>query len=71
MKDGIYFVAKSREGRFAIHFLNFSSGRTSRFATIPKRVAGWGFSVSPDERRILYTQLDRDGSDLMRVENLR
>jgi len=39
-------------------------------ATIPK-TAQWGFSVSPDERRILYTQLDRQGSDLMRVENFR
>jgi len=70
VKDGIYFIAQSSEGRFAVHFLNFSSGKTSQLATIPKTVM-WGFSVSPDERRILYTQLDREGSDLMRVENFR
>ncbi len=70
MKDGIYFVAQSRERRFAVHFLSFSSGKTSQLATIPKTVQ-WGFSVSPDERRILYTQVDREGSDLMRVENFR
>ena len=70
MKEGIYFVAKSREASFAIHFLNFSSAKVSQLATIPK-TAQWGFSVSPDEHRILYTQLDRQGSDLMRVENFR
>ncbi len=70
VKDGIYFIAQSREARFAVHFLDFSSGKTSQLATIPKTVQ-WGFSVSPDERRILYTQLDREGSDLMRVENFR
>ena len=70
VKDGIYFIAQSREGPFAIHFINLSTGKTSQLATIPKNVM-WGFSVSPDERRILYTQVDRDGADLMRVENFR
>jgi Tol biopolymer transport system component len=70
VKDGIYFIAQSQEGHFAVDFLNFSSGKTSQLATIPKRVM-WGFSVSPDERRVLYTQVDREGSDLMRVENFR
>ena len=36
MKDGIYFVAKSREASFAIHFFNFSSAKMSQIATIPK-----------------------------------
>jgi len=49
---------------------SFSSAKTSQLATIPK-TAQFGFSVSPDEHRILYTQLDRRGSDLMRVENFR
>ena len=70
VKDGIYFIAQSREGRFAVHFLDFSSGKTRQLSTIAK-TAQWGFSVSPDERRILYTQLEREGSDLMRVENFR
>jgi eukaryotic-like serine/threonine-protein kinase len=69
-KDGIYFIAQTREARLAVHFLSFSSGRTSQLATVPKTVQ-WGFSVSPDERRILYTQVDRDGADLIRVENFR
>ncbi len=70
VKDGIYFISQPREGRFAIHFLRFASGKTSQLATIPNTVM-WGFSVSPDERRILYTQVDRDGSDLMLVKDFR
>ena len=70
VKDGVYFIAQSPGVGFAIRFLHFSSGKTSQLATIPKTLQ-WGFSVSPDERRILYTQLDREGSDLMLVENFR
>jgi hypothetical protein len=68
VKDGIYFIPAPREGRFAIHFLSFSSGKTSQLASITKPV-GWGFSVSPDERWILYDQTDHLTSDLMLVEN--
>lgn len=70
VKDGIYFIAQSSGVDFAVHFLSFFTGRTSQLATVPKTVQ-WGFSVSPDGRRILYTQVDRDGADLMRVENFR
>jgi len=70
VNGGIYFIAQTREARFAVHFFNSSSGKTRQLATIPK-TASWGFSVSPDEHRILYTQVDREGADLMRVENFR
>ncbi len=70
VKDGIYFIPAARDGRFAIYFLNFSTGRTSQLASIAKQVQ-YGFSVSPDERWILYPQVDHQGSDLMLVENFR
>jgi hypothetical protein len=70
VKDGIYVIAQSHEGRFAVHFLNSSSDKTSQLATILKTVQ-WGFSVSPDECRILYTQVVREGSDPMLGENFR
>jgi hypothetical protein len=68
VKDGIYFIPGPRERQFAIDFLSFSSGKTSQLASITKPVQ-WGFSVSPDERWILYTQADHLTSDLMLVEN--
>jgi eukaryotic-like serine/threonine-protein kinase len=68
VKDGIYFIPASREERFAIDFLSFSKGMRSQLASITKPVQ-WGFSVSPDERWILYTQTDHLASDLMLVEN--
>ena len=80
VKDGVYFVLapraafpiwahpSDRPGQFAIHFFSFSSGKTSQLASIAKSVA-YGFSVSPDERWILYPQIDHQGSDLMLVKN--
>jgi len=34
-----------------------------------QRSLEFGLSVSPDERFILYTQVDQSGSDLLLVEN--
>jgi hypothetical protein len=68
VKDGIYFMPAAREGQFSIHFLSFSTGKTSQLASIAKEVQ-YGFSVSPDERWILYPQQDHRGRDVMLVEN--
>ena len=58
------------QGRYAIHFLNSDPGKTQTIALISKDVM-CGFAVSPDEKTILYTQVDQEGSDLMLVENFR
>ena len=70
VKDGIYFIPAPRDRQFAIHFLSFSSGQTNQLASISKEVQ-YGFSVSPDERWILYSQMDHRYSDLMLVKNFR
>ena len=53
-----------------IRFLHFATGEVQKIFPIPKPVFV-GFSVSPDARSILYTQIDRQGADLMLVEGLR
>jgi len=69
--SGIYFIpSPDAAGRFTIHYMNFATGKISPIAQIQKDVM-YGFSVSPDERTILYTQVDQEGSDLMLVENFR
>jgi len=65
-----YAGAKSRIPPGPKRFLNLATGRTTHLATIEKRVRG-GLAVSPDERLLLYTQRDHEGSDLMLVENFR
>jgi len=52
-------------------FYDFATGKTKRIATIDGFV--WnGFSVSPDEQSILFTQSQGEGTnDLMMVENFR
>ncbi len=68
---GIYFVSYATPGaRNSLQFYRFSTAETRRIAEIGKP-AFIGLSVSPDGRSILYTQVDRDESDLMLVENFR
>jgi Tol biopolymer transport system component len=81
VEDGIYFTSpeKGSENQFfefatrrlrpEIQFLEFASGKIRPVMVTGK--PGVGLAVSPDGRSILYTQIDRPGSDLMLVENFR
>jgi hypothetical protein len=56
--DGIYFMPKpSSVGSFSIQFFRFLTRDITPIATINKPWF-YGLSVSPDKRRILYTQTD-------------
>jgi hypothetical protein len=48
--------------------LPFATRQISPVVTIPRSVTD-GLALSPDERLILYSQIDHVGSDLMVVEN--
>jgi dipeptidyl aminopeptidase/acylaminoacyl peptidase len=54
----------------AIDFLSFATGRTSRVITLDRH-AGHGFDLSPDERTLLFAQMDGFTEDLMLVEHFR
>jgi len=69
-RKGIYFVEPHHDGTSAIQFRSFATGKMITIAVIQRPVE-FGLSVSPDERFILYTQVDQGGTDLMLVENFR
>jgi Tol biopolymer transport system component/predicted Ser/Thr protein kinase len=71
VKEGVYFIPKpDAAGGYSIQFFNFATKRIRSISTIESTI-GSDLSVSPDGRWILYSQIDREGSDLMLVENFR
>lgn len=82
--DGLYFEARlpgnplghtpdftpfTRQ-EAAIDFLSFATGEVSRVVTLDRH-AGHGLDLSPDERTLLFAQMDAFSEDLMLVENFR
>jgi Tol biopolymer transport system component len=70
-KKGIHFVGGAAPGMLqSVRFLSFKTGKIQTIITLEKAF-GFGLAVSPDEKVLLYTQLDQAGSDLMVVESFR
>ena len=69
-KKGIYFDQFNKDGTTSIQFLKFATGKVAPVITLPQGRSG-PLSISPDERYLLYSQLDQRGSDLMLIENFR
>jgi Tol biopolymer transport system component len=67
-KAGIYFIPTFEPP--TVQFLDFTDHKIVTIGAIEK-TPGWGFSISPDERWLLYAQYDSVGSDLMLIENFR
>ncbi len=71
--QGIYFATAEVSSRPVVEFFSFATGEISQVATLEKPIVDniWGFSVSPDERWMLFTQQDQGGSDIMLMEDFR
>lgn len=70
-KTGIYFIGRANHAPGqTLAVLSFATGQITSLATISRPVDA-GLAVSPDERLILYSQVDQIGGDLMLVENFR
>jgi Tol biopolymer transport system component len=70
---GIYFVNTELRSHPTINFFSFATGRVRQIAAMEKEAAITvsGLAISPDGRWMLYTQVDRDESNIMLVENFR
>jgi hypothetical protein len=69
LEQGIYYINRN-SAPSTVEFLDFATGETRQVAVLEKRPFGYGFSVSPDERWILY-QIFENEADIMLVENFR
>ena len=71
--EGIYYMPEpfflQRTG-LPVQFFDLAA-RTAKPLFTPEKTTTGGLSVSPGRRWILYTQIDRQESDLLLVENFR
>ena len=72
-RQGLYLVNPEAKPRPAIELFNLATRRVTRIAEMERQPIQWqgGFSVSRDERSILYCQWEQSGSDIMMVEGFR
>ena len=68
-EDGIYFAQRTDQGH-SFQFFSSATAQVREFGSTP-RVIGNGVTVSRDRRWFAYAQRDRDGSDIVVVENFR
>jgi Tol biopolymer transport system component len=68
---GLYLVNPQAKPRPAIELFNLATRRVARISEMERQPMQWtsGFSVSRDERSILYSQWEQNGSDIMLVED--
>ena len=67
--QGIYFIS-GKTLKLSLEFFDLATRLTEPLVQTDKR-GQFGLTISPDKQSILYSQLDRFGTDLMLVENFR
>jgi Tol biopolymer transport system component/DNA-binding winged helix-turn-helix (wHTH) protein len=69
---GIYFLTEAGP-RPAIEFLDFATRNVSKIAEVESLPPPGdpGFTVSPDEKRFIFSEVDRSSVEIMLVENFR
>jgi hypothetical protein len=67
---GLYYIAgPTPERQYLIQFLNLSTGKSRPVVASQRPVGALAVSILPDERFVVFTQLDQSGSDLMLIDN--
>ena len=69
--NGIYLLDHNTTPA-KLTFFNFQDGKIRVLAVLPKEPYGWGgIAITPDQRYLVYTQIDEKVSDIMLAENYR
>ena len=71
-KNGIYYMKPPDlwYGPFQLYFLDSKTHRRRTIGVLPGPF-GWNMDISPDGRSIIYSKFDREGSELMLLENFK
>jgi Tol biopolymer transport system component/DNA-binding winged helix-turn-helix (wHTH) protein len=69
-QEGIFLLYATGNGKSAIEFFSFATAKKATLTAIGKDDI-YGFTVTPDGRRLLWSQIDRNESDLVLLENFR
>jgi hypothetical protein len=71
-RKGIYYMA-NENGADTIHLLPLDGGNATTIGSLPFRISAiaGGMAVSEDGRWLIATQLNRNDTDLMLIENFK
>jgi hypothetical protein len=68
---GIYFIDR-KQLKASIRFFAFATGKVQTVLNLNKEPAIWGgIALAPDERELIYAQVDDKISDIMLLENFK
>jgi Tol biopolymer transport system component len=71
-RNGVYCAytksPRSQSAAFELRFLDSKTHQTKTLGVLSGPL-GWNINISPDEHRLLYSKFDREGSELMLIEN--
>jgi Tol biopolymer transport system component/DNA-binding winged helix-turn-helix (wHTH) protein len=67
---GIYYLSHATNDRLALKFFDFASNRSSIVLNLDRPI-GWGLALSPNEKSLIYVELELEESSIMLVRNFR
>jgi len=69
--QGIFFLNSDQPEKTVVEFFSFTTRQVKKLATLDRPTFLTGIALSPDGRWLLFTLTDRQGSNIMLVENFR